>query len=363
MIDKQSLTRDWILSKKKEFPGSDPSIIERTVFALYLIEQLCMSGLDFVFKGGTSLILLLEDPKRFSIDVDIVLPRDYDRFDLEKKFSYVLADGVFIRYALDEKRSLGGGIPKAHYRFIFSSVITEKEQEILLDILFEDPYYPSLIKKPIEAPWVLQSGPSVEVVVPDIESILGDKLTAFAPNTTGVPYRIKKEREIIKQLFDIGVLFDQLKDLEKVKASFSAFASAEIAYRSEKGFGPDDVLDDIINTSLILAKRGDEEGQQQREDFAELLEGIRQFQYFQFSGTFKIEHAQAASAKAAYIAAMIRTNFQGEPAKFQNGTTIKQPIALPQEFNFLNKKLKYVPGGALAYWNLTIELLHGKIKP
>jgi hypothetical protein len=359
MIDKLSLTRDWILSKKKEFPGSDPSIIERTVFALYLVEQLCLTGLDFVFKGGTSLLLLLEDPKRFSIDVDIVLPKDYDRSDLDEKFSRVLADGVFIRVTLDEKRSLANRIPKAHYRFVFTSVLVEKEQEILLDILFEDPLYPGLSRKPVEAPWILQKGPAVEVVVPDIESILGDKLTAFAPNTTGVPYRKNKEREIIKQLFDIGVLFDQIKDLEKVKLSFTAFASAEIEYRSEKRISPTDVLDDIINTGLILARRGDEEDQQQREDFAELQEGIRQFQYFQFSGTFKIEHAQAASAKAAYLAAMIRTDYHGEIAKFQDETILNKPTILIPEYNFLNKKLKYVPDGALSHWNLTTGLLYG----
>jgi hypothetical protein len=33
------------------------------------------------------------------------------------------------------------------------------------------------------------------MVIPDIESILGEKLTAFAPNTTLVPYRRKKEQE------------------------------------------------------------------------------------------------------------------------------------------------------------------------
>ena len=30
------------------------------------------NGLDFIFKGGTSLVLLLNDLKRFSVDVDII---------------------------------------------------------------------------------------------------------------------------------------------------------------------------------------------------------------------------------------------------------------------------------------------------
>jgi predicted nucleotidyltransferase component of viral defense system len=39
--------------------------------ALGLLEKLAESKLDFVFKGGTSLILLVEKPERFSIDIDI----------------------------------------------------------------------------------------------------------------------------------------------------------------------------------------------------------------------------------------------------------------------------------------------------
>ncbi len=39
--------------------------------ALGLLEQLVINKLDFVFKGGTSLILLIDDPQRFSIDIDI----------------------------------------------------------------------------------------------------------------------------------------------------------------------------------------------------------------------------------------------------------------------------------------------------
>ncbi|MBK7097825.1 MAG: hypothetical protein IPH58_05105 [Sphingobacteriales bacterium] len=46
---------------------------------------------------------------------------------------------------------------------------------------------------------------------------MGDKLTAFAPNTTGIPYFKKDDSmsmEIIKQLYDIGNLFDAVTDIE-----------------------------------------------------------------------------------------------------------------------------------------------------
>lgn len=40
--------------------------------ALALVEALVIEGLDFTFKGGTSLILILDRPYRLSIDADII---------------------------------------------------------------------------------------------------------------------------------------------------------------------------------------------------------------------------------------------------------------------------------------------------
>jgi len=47
--------------------------MESMVHALYLLEQLKLTGLDFIFKGGTSLVLLMEQSRRFSVDIDIIL--------------------------------------------------------------------------------------------------------------------------------------------------------------------------------------------------------------------------------------------------------------------------------------------------
>jgi len=66
------------------FRGRDPILIEKMIMALTLVEELQLSGLDFIFKGGTSLLLLLGTPQRFSIDIDILVPQkisldDYSR--------------------------------------------------------------------------------------------------------------------------------------------------------------------------------------------------------------------------------------------------------------------------------------------
>ncbi len=116
----------------------------------------------------------------------------------------------------------------------------------MLDILFEQIDYPRLLYTPIQSEWI-ESVEVLEVAIPSIESILGDKLTAFAPNTVEIQYGKNKEQEIIKQLFDIGCLFDEAEKVEEIALSFERIGTKEINYRELK-IGLTDVLDDIFNT-------------------------------------------------------------------------------------------------------------------
>ena len=54
MISTQSRTSEWIMGIRKESRGSDPILIEKMIMAMTLVEELQLSGLDFIFKGGTS---------------------------------------------------------------------------------------------------------------------------------------------------------------------------------------------------------------------------------------------------------------------------------------------------------------------
>jgi len=59
MIHQDTLGEDWINSLRGQLRGADPRILEKLIRAYYLTEQLVVAGLDFVFKGGTCLTLLL----------------------------------------------------------------------------------------------------------------------------------------------------------------------------------------------------------------------------------------------------------------------------------------------------------------
>lgn len=50
----------------------DPLLLEKLLRALYLLEMLRSEGVEFIFKGGTALVLILSRPRRLSIDLDIL---------------------------------------------------------------------------------------------------------------------------------------------------------------------------------------------------------------------------------------------------------------------------------------------------
>ena len=91
MISTQSRTKEWIMGVREVSPGKI-NFDRKMIMALSLVENLKKAGLDFIFKGGTSLLLLLESPLRFSIDIDIVLP---DTTNLDDCFVDVLRQGIF----------------------------------------------------------------------------------------------------------------------------------------------------------------------------------------------------------------------------------------------------------------------------
>ena len=126
--------------------------MEKVIYALSLIEQLAQTDLSFTFKGGTSLLLILPEPKRFSIDVDIVTTESREK--IEAILTGICTGGIVSSFELDERRSYQPGIPKVHYRLTFFSQWDKKKQWILLDILFEEHGYPALVQAPIVNEWI-----------------------------------------------------------------------------------------------------------------------------------------------------------------------------------------------------------------
>lgn len=302
MIQESSFTTDWYASVENNYQNLDHNLLDKVTHALYLLEKLTDTQLEFIFKGGTCLLLLLEKIKRFSIDMNIVINEIISKEKLANTLQTVIDCSIFTRF--EEQSHYQTEIPKAHFKFFYPSPLDGTESYVLLDILFEPSPYNHLIELPIKSPFIITLPPNKTVSVPDIENILGDKLTAFAPNTTGIPYNKGKEMEIIRQLFDIESLFDQAIDLGKIRAAFNKCAKQELIYRELSSLNPEDVLDDILKTACIIGGRGSS----YKKTFLKLEDGIRRIKSHIISRNYILEEAVVSASKAAYLACLLKSN-------------------------------------------------------
>jgi hypothetical protein len=307
------------------------------------LENLYISGLDFIFKGGTCLLLLLGKPKRFSIDIDIVLNVGEG---LDKALQSIIQLGVFHRFEEDSRPSV---IPKRHFKFFFHSVIENRERSILLDVLFDTDPYLAYQEISLETEFVALEGEPSLIRCPVVECLLGDKLTAFAPNSTGILYNSNKELEIIKQLFDIGMLFDEVVDINLVADTFNVVALKELTYRGLTKLSTDDVLTDIFETACLIGMRGI--GSDRK--FAELQSGIRRVAGYIYAERFTLDTAILCAAKAAYLSVLIRSRAM-EILRFDPNLDLSDWIIEDQKHNKLNKVKKTSPE-AFYYFFQAIE--------
>ena len=320
--------------------------MEKTIRALTLLEGLANSNLNFIFKGGTALMLLQQDnPKRLSIDIDIIIPNTPD--NLLEILEQVSVNQGFIQVE-GQHRKADIAIAKGHFKFFYipTHLTNQLEEYILLDILYEENPYQNVIETPINTPFLVQKGNPLSVKTPSFEDILGDKLTAFAPNTTGIPYfkgSSSKSMEIIKQLYDIGNLFNSVHDLTIVRKTFNRLAIIEANYR-KMDITANDVLNDTYQTCLCLALRGtDGVG-----NFEELVAGINRVKKYMFSENFSLEKVIVMTGKIAYLTKLVGND--ETVIRLYEGPSTLNALLIEQPHNTKLNKLKKQYPEAFWYW-------------
>lgn len=291
-----------IKNLKKENPSADIQLLEKTIGALYLVESLVNSGLDFIFKGGTSLVLLLDEIKRFSVDVDIITEESKENV---KKIlgNIVEKQDLFIRVEENvRENSASQRMELQHYKCFFNSVIDNSEKYILLDVAYESNKYPKVIEKKIQND-KLKVESNLIVKVPSIESILGDKLTVLAPKTTGISYNSNKELELMKQLYDVDKLFNEAEEMIEIRESFINIANREINYRKLREITYEDVLDDIEDFAKEIIFMQD------KVKLEKISIGMRKIANFRLEKKFLIDkEVMLAASKLKYLVYLIKNN-------------------------------------------------------
>jgi len=348
MIHPDSRSLEWIKQVAAENNFNDYALVEKTIRAFSLLEALVRNGCPFIFKGGTSLMLHLNSAKRLSIDIDIICPPGTD---IEQYLTACSSEYGFSNVELVE-RIVRTDVPKKHAKFFYqvSYFAGHEEEKILLDVLFEECHYNKIVALPIQSRFLKTEGEPVRVKVPSHEDLLGDKLTAFAPHTTGIPF-FKGGRncsmEINKQLFDIASLFDITNDMSITADTFRKFSEVELQYRQIPDKDVQSVLDDIYSTALCLTLNGGNN----KEEYKLLVDGMKRVRSFIHSERYSLDSAIVNAAKAAYLSRLICygitevKHYDANDVSELAGATISDP--LPTKLN----KLKRQNVEAFFYWN------------
>jgi hypothetical protein len=352
MIRKACLQEKWIKIKSQEV-GADPILVERAIYAFWLLGLLVKEDILLVFKGGTSLMLLIPGLNRLSIDLDLVTDVEIENFT--NTFIHITKNGLFKRWE-EDKRSQKDEVPKRHFKFYYDSPVVGSELYILLDILQGKSVYPSVIKKPILHP-IFEVEEEIEVSMPSINSLAGDKLTAFAPKTIGILYGKDKSMEIIKQLFDLGILFEYMSDLREILVSYQNIAKMESRYR-KLDLPIESFLDDSIETSFLLCQSGFK-GSIENDEIKELRDGIKRIKSHVLGGKYSLLQAKEDVSKVACLASLLKNRRLdieiGKIKKNRKDLGMIKDINLINNYNILNK-LKKISPESLYLWAVASKL-------
>ena len=306
MVKKECFTEKYIRTKRNELKIVDYGLYEKALYAFELLGGLAEYNLNFIFKGGTSLMLHISEPKRLSIDIDILCSENSDKLlsILEK----IKANSPFLSFEENE-RGYRGLPNRRHFKFFYNSVISKRQECVLLDVVEESECALPIEKKEIKSIF-FDTDSKTTVQIPTVEGLLGDKLTAFAPNTVGIPFFLKNNDEhfmqVVKQMFDIGQLFDIAKDFQNVGKAYNSSFQLENKYKGEI-YSREQALDDSAETALALCQMNLKGGKTDIGTY--LADGITRLNSHLINSKFRYDiEGKIAAAKVYMLSNMIKSN-------------------------------------------------------
>jgi hypothetical protein len=221
--------------------NASPELAEQAVHCLELVAELCEGGLSFQFKGGNSLLLILSEPKRFSIDVDVA--SDKSREEIESVLNSIVPKyGVFTRWERRQHKTKPW-LPLSSYYLYYNSVVTDApDTNIMLDVQMRRSAYRTEFK-PVRCGGLYVSDAKVELPLPS--SIISDKLLTLGPNTLGIPIGRGKEAQRLKHVYDVSRLSATNPDVGEMRESFKSCLKQENDLQETNH-----TVDDIVRDTL-----------------------------------------------------------------------------------------------------------------
>lgn len=346
-MTKQIPNRNRMESLRKELGFKDPGIFEKAVYAFDLLSELFGIYPNLIFKGGTSILLHIFPPARLSIDIDVLLSVK-ERAGLKDAIIKMATAAEWFDTVEEDIR--GGKIPKAHYKFYFTSQFSRVPQYVLLDVVFTEHSYKNLLKRDISKLPLVFFDSSAVVLIPTPEGLLGDKMTAVSPNTMGIPLNEKRSMEVLKQIIDLGELFNIANDVDDLRQSFISTAEQENAFRGTS-YSMDEVVDDILDIAFKYSQSLLRGADNLFPEITLINDGLGKVSNH-LRKKIGQQEIKIALAKIVYMAVVLNSNKTTKIVKKVDLSLIKGK-KLPEEYKIL-ERLKVVNPEAYFYWVLAV---------
>jgi hypothetical protein len=214
VADKLYFTKENI--ERHRFNASSV-LAEQAVHCLELVAELASCGLSFQFKGGNSLLLILGEPKRFSIDVDVA--SDKPREEIEAALDQIVAKfGVFTKWERRQHKTKPW-LPLSSYHLYYNSVFDDApaDANIMFDVQMRRSPYKTEFKE-VCCGGLYKSSAKTEL--PLTSSIAADKLLTLGPSTLGIPVGRGKEAQRLKHVYDVSRVSATLPDVSDMREVF-----------------------------------------------------------------------------------------------------------------------------------------------
>ncbi|HMB00115.1 MAG TPA: nucleotidyl transferase AbiEii/AbiGii toxin family protein [Spirochaetota bacterium] len=332
--------------------AASPVLTEQAVHCLQLVAELNAAGLPFRFKGGNSLLILLAEPRRFSIDVDIAT--GVSKAEMKAAVDAVIAKSdIFLKYEIREHKTKPW-LPMISFYIYYTSHFTRKgENCIMLDAVLKKSPYPGQ-RMAVACGELYNSDRTTEV--PAVAGLLADKLLTLGPMTLGIPLGKNKEGQRLKHVNDVSLLLTQKPDLDSIRTSIRACLEQENELQ-RKPRSLTEVYQDTLHTcALTLDNINFPDIKNETTVLDELARGVDPFAAHLFSHDYSWSKLQLDLARTAFCFTAVVYSGIHPPAFIQQLELPKDPLAALKSNNSRIRQLAAINPEAAYYWDCTAVL-------
>lgn len=293
--------------------------LEKAIFSLEYVAQLKNAGLDFIFKGGSAVQILLGDRwNRLSIDVDVCT--DASKGELIEALGAIgkRFGGRGFSYEAREGEILGE-VPFHSFR-VTTPPITYRGRVILLDAMGLKPSFATRTV-PLRS---FYYDSAISVVTPTIGAFLGDKLSTIGPKTVGRAMRDSRNGlEYAKHFYDINALSHAEPDPEECSNAYSESLRIQLKVRC-RDFTVEECIDDSAFTCQVASlpqtprtglfeKLEPTKMERAKAEFKILKKGLSEFRPFLVKGvTYSWDNLREYASRTALLTKAVNAGLSSE---------------------------------------------------